>query len=78
MKLHEAIISVLRANENTPLSVTEITNAINSQGLYSKKDGTKPTSNQISARISNRAYSKLFCKSDNKPVKIFLRAPGDL
>jgi hypothetical protein len=41
MYLYEAISKVLKDNRNVPLTIEEIADAINRQGLYVKKDGSK-------------------------------------
>jgi len=42
MYLYEAISKVLKDNRNMPMSIEEIADAINQQGLYvKKKDGSK-------------------------------------
>lgn len=51
MTLHEAIEQVLRKNR-TPLKAAEIAQHINTGHLYQKKDKTKVSGSQISARVS--------------------------
>lgn len=57
MKLHEAIVKVLR-EASTALTFTEIAKLINRQGLYARKDGKPVPASQISARVKN--YPLLF------------------
>ena len=63
MYLHEAIIQVLKRN-GSPMTASEIADAINVQKLYSRKDGGLIPSSQISARINN--YPQYFQKINNK------------
>ncbi|MBK9320957.1 MAG: hypothetical protein IPM91_20630 [Bacteroidetes bacterium] len=51
MTLHEAIEQVLR-KYRTPLKAAEIAQHINTGQLYQKKDKTKVSGSQISARVS--------------------------
>jgi len=40
MYLYEAMTEVLQAGGNIPMTIEEITESINNQGLYFKKDGS--------------------------------------
>lgn len=62
MTLHEAIEQVL-VTASKSMSATEIATAINSNGFYSKGDGSMIKSSQISARVKN--YPHLFSKTGN-------------
>lgn len=68
MKLHEAIVKVLR-EASTSLTFTEIAKLINRQGLYARKDGKPVPASQISARVKN--YPLLFdIDRSVSPIKI--------
>jgi hypothetical protein len=60
MTLHEALVLVLRENDNQPMSVRQLTDAVNERGLYRKRDGSPVEVNQVHARTSN--YEALFAK----------------
>jgi hypothetical protein len=61
MTLHQAIVQVLVKSKKA-LTTTEITEIINANSWYIKKDGSKIVSSQIGARV--RKYPLLFSKSD--------------
>jgi hypothetical protein len=56
MTLHEAIAFLIRENGNRWTPIKDIGLAINSRGLYHKKDGTPVEINQIHARVNNYEY----------------------
>lgn len=59
MKLHEAIIVVLKENNNR-LSTKEIADKINERGLYTKKDCSDVKPSQIFLRCRSPTYRRLF------------------
>jgi hypothetical protein len=60
MTLHKAIAHVLRANENRWMTARELADAVTTQGLYRKRDGSRLEANQVHARTNN--YADLFEK----------------
>lgn len=50
MYLHEAIAQVLRRGGNVPMTIEAITEAINQQRLYTKKDGSQVGSWNVGLR----------------------------
>src|SRR5215469_15503423 len=60
MTLHEALALILRENDNEPMTVRQLTDAVNERGLYRKRDGSPVEVNQVHARTSN--YEALFEK----------------
>ncbi|MCD7935472.1 MAG: winged helix-turn-helix domain-containing protein [Tannerellaceae bacterium] len=68
MKLHEAIIYVLR-KKNTPMTTREIADEINKYNLYERGDKTDVPPSQISARIKSDTYAKYFIK-DGKYITL--------
>lgn len=64
LTLHEAIAVILREEGNRWMSVREIAEAVNTRGLYHKKDGSPVEMNQIHARTKN--YTHLFEKDGPK------------
>ena len=60
MTLHEAMVQVL-TDAGHPMTSRELADAVNGQGLYSRRDGTGVPANQISAR-ANR-YPHLFMRT---------------
>lgn len=64
MTLHEAIQKVLK--ENSSLSVSTITDIINSNGYYIRNDRRSLTRNQVSSRIKN--YPLLFQNINGKII----------
>jgi hypothetical protein len=60
MTLHEALALILRENNNQPMTVRQLTDAVNERGLYRKRDGSPVEVNQVHARTSN--YEALFEK----------------
>ncbi|MGH3071404.1 MAG: HTH domain-containing protein [Gaiellaceae bacterium] len=69
MTLHTAIAEVLRERENRWMTVRELTDAVNSRGLYRKRDLSPVEPNQVHARTNN--YSELFEK-DRSRVRLRL------
>ena len=59
MKLHEAIIIVLKDNNRT-MTTKEIADELNKLDLYTKKDGSLITDYQIHGRTKN--YPHLFTR----------------
>lgn len=62
--LHEALADVLRANGNCWMTARELADAINSQRLYEKRDGSPLDTGQVHARTNN--YSDVFERRDGK------------
>ena len=62
MTLHEAIIKLLK-EKGTPMTTTEIANALNENKWYLKKDKSEITPFQIHGRTKN--YDKLFRRLGN-------------
>jgi HB1, ASXL, restriction endonuclease HTH domain len=60
MTLHDALVLVLRENNNAPMTARELADAVNDRGLYRKRDGSPVEVNQVHARASN--YDALFEK----------------
>lgn len=60
MTLHEALVLILRENDNEPMTVRQLTDTVNDRGLYRKRDGSPVEVNQVHARTSN--YDGLFEK----------------
>jgi len=63
MTLHEAIIQVLK-QKGSPMTTQEIANALNKNGLYSKRNGSSITAYQIHGRTRN--YGHLFNRNGNE------------
>jgi phage-related tail fiber protein len=61
LTLHEAIAVVLAEEGNRWMTVRELGQAVNSRGLYRKKDGSAVEVGQVHARTKN--YSHQFEKS---------------
>ena len=60
MTLHEALAHVLRENGSDWMTVRELTDTVNEQGLYRRRDGKPIEVNQVHARTTN--YPALFEK----------------
>jgi len=60
LTLHEAIAVILKKSGNDWTHVKDLAQAVNEQGLYTKRDGSPVQSNQIHARTKN--YTQLFEK----------------
>lgn len=72
MTLHEALAQILRENGNEPMTARDLTDAVNSRGLYSKKDGSPVEINQVHARTNN--YQDLFEK-DRSLIRLREESP---
>jgi len=59
MKLHEAIVTILKEHKGK-LSTIEIAKEINNRQLYRKKDGSKVQAIQIFLRCRSPMYRRLF------------------
>lgn len=71
LKLHDAIVLALQT-ETRPMTINEITDRVNKDGMYSREDGRPVPANQVYARIRN--YIRLFVINKNiKPNTIALR-----
>jgi hypothetical protein len=68
MKLHEAIVEVLR-QRGGPMTFQEIADAINQLGLYQKQDGSPVEAGQIRLRTGEKTsggtYAHLFVRQGN-------------
>ena len=72
--LHEAITEVLKAAGRS-MTVLEISDVIQANGLYERSDGLPVPPNQVSARIKN--YPNLFTVDRSvSPKKVFLKVMG--
>jgi hypothetical protein len=60
MTLHDALVLILRENNNEPMTARELADAVNDRDLYRKRDGSPVEVNQVHARASN--YEALFEK----------------
>ncbi len=60
LTLHEALVQILSENDGGWMTVHELAEAVNSRGLYTKRDGSAVEVNQIHARTNN--YRDLFEK----------------
>jgi hypothetical protein len=60
MTLHDALVLILRENNNEPMTARDLADAVNDRGLYRKRDGSPVEVNQVHARASN--YEALFEK----------------
>jgi hypothetical protein len=67
MTLHEALVLILRENDNQPMTVRQLADVVNERGLYRKRDGSPVEVNQVHARTSN--YEALFEK-DGATVRL--------
>lgn len=61
MTLHAALELVLKENDNRWMHVGELADAVNTRGLYRKRDGSTVEPNQVHARTKN--YSSIFEKN---------------
>ncbi len=68
MKLHEAIVEVLRQHR-APMTFTHIADEINRRGLYQRIDGEPVQGDQIRMRIGEKTaggrYAHLFRREGN-------------
>jgi hypothetical protein len=62
--LHEALAQVLGEHGNEWMTARELADAVNRQGLYSKRDNSPVEANQVHARTKN--YDKLFEKDGSR------------
>lgn len=58
MSLHEALVAILRAADNKPLTARELAESVNREGLYGKRDGSPVDPAQVHARV--HVYGRLF------------------
>lgn len=68
-----SLVLVLRDNNNEPMTVRQLADAVNGRGLYRKRDGTAVEVNQVHARTSN--YDVLF---EKQGALIKLREDSDM
>jgi len=52
MYLHKAIEQILRHNNNIPMKIEDIADAINLESLYIKKDGTRIDARHVAWRTA--------------------------
>jgi hypothetical protein len=64
LTLHQALIQVLRENQNEWMTVQELARVVNERGLYQKRDGSPVEVNQVHARTNN--YKSVFEKDGPK------------
>ena len=64
LTLHDALALVLRENGNQWMTAGELADAINTRGLYSKRDGRPVEINQVHARTKN--YPHIFEKQRSR------------
>ena len=62
MSLHDAILHVLQ-EQDAAMSITDITDKINQQGLCTRRDGAEVCSFQVNSRTYNR--NDLFLRDGN-------------
>ncbi len=62
LKLHEAMAVVLRQRGNAWTKISDLTEMINAQGLYTKRDGNPVKPNQLHARANRPTYQPMFEK----------------
>lgn len=62
LKLHEAMAVALRQRANAWTKISELTEMINAQGLYTKGSGTPVEPNQLHARANRPTYQSMFEK----------------
>lgn len=60
MTLHDALAHVLRESDNEGMTARELADAVNTRGLYRKRDGSPVEVNQVQARVNN--YDSTFQK----------------
>jgi hypothetical protein len=66
--LHEAFAQVLTANGNVGMTARELADAVNAQGLYRKRDGSRVEPNQVHARVNN--YGHVFEKDGQNNIRL--------
>ena len=64
LTLHQALSQVLRENHNEPMTARALADAVNTRGLYRKRDGSPVEVNQVHARTGN--YPDLFEKEGSQ------------
>lgn len=64
LPLHDALVQVLRENDNHPMTARELADEINRRELYRKADGTPVDIGQIHARVHN--YERLFIREGGR------------
>jgi multidrug resistance efflux pump len=64
LTLHEALAQILREHGNQWMTVRELAEAVNTSGLYRKRDGSFVEPSQIHARSKN--YERLFEKEGSR------------
>lgn len=75
MKLHDAMIEVLRCNGGDWMDRDQIAQEIASGNLYVRRDGLPPSSDQLRLRARHTTYAAYFECSDKAGTQIRLR-PG--
>jgi len=64
MPLHDALLRVLRDNDNRPMTARELADEVNARQLYRKADGSPVDIGQIHARVHN--YDRLFIREGGR------------
>jgi hypothetical protein len=62
LKLHEAMAVVLRQRGNAWTKISDLTDMINAQRLYAKRDKSPVEPNQLHARANRPTYQPMFEK----------------
>jgi hypothetical protein len=62
--LHDALILILRDNDNQPMTARELADEVNRRQLYRKADGSPVEVGQIHARVHN--YERLFTREGGR------------
>jgi len=62
--LHEALVRILRALGNSPMTARELADEVNRTGLYRKGDGAPVDVGQVHARV--HAYQRLFVREGGR------------
>lgn len=75
LKLHEAMAVALRQRGNAWTKISDLTEMINAQGLYTKGDGSPVEPNQLHARANRPTYQPMFEK-DGPKIRIRLDWTG--
>jgi hypothetical protein len=75
LKLHEAMAVALRQRGNNWTKISDLTEMINAQGLYTKRDGSPVEPNQLHARANRPTYQPMFEK-DGPMIRLRLDWTG--
>jgi hypothetical protein len=66
--LHHEIERLIELNDREPMTSADLSDTINEEGRYVKKDGSPMTSSQISARVSK--YPTVFERTDDGRIAL--------